>query len=64
MKKENHPRIRAALREKGKYLWELGPILGVSEQTITRLMRKDLTEDEENEIISKINEAADDETGI
>lgn len=57
MKQERfNAEIRNELKNRGMFLWELGPILGVSEPTVTRLMRKELSGEEKEEIIRKIRE--------
>lgn len=47
-------RIREALEANGLFLYELGDLLGKSEPTITRMMRKELPEEEQERIISMI----------
>lgn len=55
MKREQHNmRIREALKRKGLYLWQLGKILNYSEAWITRLMRDELPEKEQDRIIELI----------
>lgn len=53
MEKHNIP-IREACAKKGYPLWYLGVILGTSEASVTRLMRKELPENEQKRIISLI----------
>lgn len=37
--------------------WELADLLGVSEFTLTRWLRKELTEDKKEQLLKAINEA-------
>lgn len=46
--------IRNALKRCGLYSYNLADILGVSEATITRMMRHELPRDEQNRIINLI----------
>lgn len=47
-------RLRTALKEMGVYLWEVAECLGVSEATVTRMMRKELPEEEQSRIIALV----------
>ena len=47
-------RIREALAHRGLFIWQLGKILNKSEATITRMMREELPEEEQNRIIELI----------
>ena len=38
--------IRSAAKERGVFLWELADVLGVSEPTVTRKLRRELDEPE------------------
>lgn len=49
--------IRTALQSKGMKQWELADLLGVSEFTLTRWLRKELTEDKKELLLKAINEA-------
>ena len=49
-------KIRNALSKKGLFLYQLGKIMGVSEATITRMMREELPESEQNRIVKLIEE--------
>jgi len=51
---QKNTRVRNALKEQNMYLWELAQLLGVSEATITRKMRTELPEDEQNNLIEFI----------
>ena len=51
-------RIRIKLLEKNKRLWWLADILGTSEATISRRLRKELPEEEQDQIIKLIEEKA------
>ena len=46
--------IRAALKEKGIAQWKLGELLGVSENTINRWLRKELPKEEKEKILTAI----------
>ena len=48
--------IRKALRKKGLYLWNLADVLGVSEATMTRKLRKELSKEEKVRILKIIEE--------
>lgn len=49
--------IRIALQSKGMKQWELADMLGISEFTLTRWLRKELTEDKKELLLKAINEA-------
>ena len=49
--------IREALQNKGMKHWELADMLGISEFTLTRWLRKELTEDKKELLLKAINEA-------
>lgn len=49
--------VREALQNKGMKQWELADMLGISEFTLTRWLRKELTEDEKELLLKAINEA-------
>lgn len=49
--------IREALQNKGMKQWELADMLGISEFTLTRWLRKELTEDKKELLLKTINEA-------
>lgn len=40
--------VREALQNKGMKQWELADMLGISEFTLTRWLRKELTEEKKN----------------
>lgn len=46
--------IRTAMKEKGMAQWQLGEMLGVSENTINRWLRKELPKDEKEKILTVI----------
>lgn len=54
----NNIRIRIKLLEHNKRLWWLADILGTSEATISRRLRKELPEEEQTRIIQLIEEKA------
>lgn len=47
--------IRDAMKKKGITQWQLGELLGVSENTVNRKLRKELPEDEKQKILGVIN---------
>lgn len=49
--------VREALHNKGMKQWELADMLGISEFTLTRWLRKELTEDKKELLLKAINEA-------
>lgn len=46
--------IREALKNNGLCLWNLEDLLGVSSMSVTRLMRHELSQDEQSRIIKLI----------
>ncbi len=52
----NNMKIRIKLLEHNKRLWWLAGILGTSEATLSRRLRNELPEEEQNEIIQLIEE--------
>lgn len=57
MAERANQRIRRALELKGMRIWELAEKLEISETQLGRLMRSELPDDEQNQIISIINGA-------
>ncbi len=51
-------RIKNAAREKRVPLWEIASRMGVSESTMTRLLRQELPEKKTQDILSVIDEVA------
>lgn len=49
--------VREALQNKGMKQWELADMLGISEFTLARWLRKELTEDKKELLLKAINEA-------
>lgn len=47
--------IRNAMKQKGIAQWKLGELLGVSENTVNRKLRKELPEEEKQKILEVIN---------
>jgi len=64
MNEKKNPRIRRELRIHDTTIWQLADILGKSEPTVIRMLRHELPDEVQGEIISKIREAANDESGI
>lgn len=50
--------IRAAAKEKSVFLYEIADKLGISEPTMTRLLRRELPQEKKNDISKIINEVA------
>ena len=50
MKKANQT-VRTALTKRNVYQWELAERLGISEYTLTRKLRKELPEDQQEEMV-------------
>lgn len=48
--------IRTAMKEKNMAQWQLGELLGVSENTVNRWLRKELPEDEKKKILKIIKD--------
>ena len=56
--KQNNMLIRQTLNRYGTPLWKLSRILGISESSVTRLMRNELSEEEQNRIVCLIEQEA------
>lgn len=50
--------IRNALKECGMYQWQLAKLLSISEATLTRRMRTELSQEAQREIIARIHKWA------
>ena len=50
--------IRAAAKEKGVFLYSVAEKLGISEPTMTRMLRKELSKDKKAQILGIISELA------
>ena len=50
--------IKDELKDKKVYQWELAVALGISEQTMVRRMRFEMSEDEQWKLLALINELA------
>lgn len=48
-------KIRKAIKDNGMYLWQLSDVLGVSEATITRWMRHEMSDAKQAEIVGAIH---------
>lgn len=48
--------IRKAAKEAGVSLWELADYMNISEPTLTRMLRRELSEDEKCDLIIDIGE--------
>ena len=58
MAKTSNIRIKIALLESGMKNWELANILGISEATMSRRLRVELSDEEQNRIIKAIHDNA------
>lgn len=54
----NNKKIRTALEESRMRHWELADLLGISESTLVRKLRKELPEEEQKRIISIIKKGS------
>lgn len=50
--------IRQTAKEKGVYFWQIAAEMGVSEATITRALRIELSDEKKNDILNAINRIA------
>jgi predicted XRE-type DNA-binding protein len=50
--------IRRYAKQNGVKLWQVAKVMGVSEPTMTRLLRQELSESKKTEFIRIINELA------
>lgn len=50
--------IRATAKKKSVFIYEIADKLGISEPTMTRLLRRELPQEKKNDIIRVINEVA------
>lgn len=57
MMKRTNEKIKKALEDKRLCQWELADMLGVSESTVTRLLRHELPEEKKKEILDLIKSA-------
>lgn len=57
MEKKNRE-IRQAAKENSVYLWEIAKALGISEPTITRWLRSELSKEKESKILFTIRQIA------
>ncbi len=58
MKNLKNVEIRKTLKKKGVYQYEVADKMGVSESTLVKRLRKELSADEKQEIIEVIDEIA------
>ena len=56
--------IRDELREQKVYQWELAKALGISESTMVRKMRIEMSDDETIELLALIDSIALDKMGV
>ena len=55
---KNNILLRQAMQDKHIVQWQLAEILGCSEITISRMFRKEMPIEKQNEIINRINESS------
>ena len=53
--KTTNQKVRNAIREKGLMQYEVAKLFGVREEVFSRRLRYELSEEEQNELIEKIN---------
>ena len=51
-------RVRETLKQHKMYQWQLADLMGISEPSFTRLMRHELSEEKQKEMISLIETEA------
>ncbi len=56
---KNNVKIRIAMLETGMKQWELARILGMSESVLSRRLRDELPEDEQDKIVELIEKAGE-----
>lgn len=56
-KRKKNVRIRTLIKNAGLTQWEAGEMLGYTESAFSRKLRKELPEDEQNRLISKLKKA-------
>ena len=56
--------IRDGLREQKVYQWELAKALGISESTMVRKMRIEMSDEETRELLALIDSIALDKMGV
>ena len=53
-KATTNTQIREALRERGLCQWQLADIMGIREETLSRMLRHELPADQQSEIVNMI----------
>lgn len=51
--------LRTYAKEKGVFFWQIAKVMGISEPTMTRKLRSELTEQDRAEFIRIIDELSD-----
>lgn len=54
MKRAANKEIRQLIKSKGYSQWEAGEFLGIGESAFSRLLRKELTPEKKQELMSKL----------
>ena len=52
--KQKNADLRQAAKAAGVYLWQIAQLWGKSEPTMTRFMRRDLTEEQRKQFLSAV----------
>lgn len=55
----NNSKVRIKMLESGVKQWEVASMLGISESVLSRKLRDELSEEEQDRIVSLIEEAGD-----
>lgn len=53
--KDNNQMVRKAIKDAGLYQWQVADLLGITEVTLSRWFRHEMTEDEQKRICEVIN---------
>lgn len=56
MRREENREIRAAILLKGLKHWEVAEHLGIQESALSRMLRRELSEDEKKKLLKAIDE--------
>ena len=56
--------IKQRAKEKGVYLWQVAERLGLNDGNFSRKLRKELSQEEKEKILSIINEIAKEKTAV
>lgn len=59
---QNNAALRSAAKAAGVYLWEIAALWGISEATMTRIMRKQLPEKESVRFMEAVQQVTEQHT--